>query len=79
MGAKKKSKAHISKYVPCILKYLRPIFCPLKTRLKTVPKRRTNRDKLPGCFLCVLLYVLSGFVEKFKNGALQALAKMFPP
>ena len=60
------------------LKYLRPIFYPLKTRLKTVPKRRTNRDKPFGCFLCVLLYVLSGFVEKFKNSASQTLAKMFP-
>ncbi len=79
MGAKKKSKAHILKYVPCILKYLRPIFCPLKTRLKTVPKRRTNRDKPFDRFLCALLYVFPGFVEKFKNGALQALAKMFPP
>ena len=37
MGAKKKSKAHI-------LKYLRPIFCPLKTRLKTGRKMRTNCD-----------------------------------
>ena len=79
MGAKKKSKAHILKYVPCILKYLRPIFCPLKTRLKTVPKRRTNRDKPFDRFLCALLYVLSGFVEKFKNSAPQTLAKMFPP
>ena len=79
MGAKKKSKAHISKYAPFILKYLRPIFCPLKTRLKTVPKRRTNRDKPFDRFLCALLYVLSGFVEKFKNGASQARVKMFPP
>ena len=44
MGEKKKSKAHILKYVPCILKYLRPIFCPLKTILKHVPKRRTKTD-----------------------------------
>ena len=44
MGAKKKSKAHILKYVPCILKYLRPIFCPLKTRLKIDRKMRTNCD-----------------------------------
>ena len=79
MGAKKKSKAHISKYVPCILKYLRHIFCPLKTRLKTVPKRRTNRDKPFDRFLCALLYVLSGFVEKFKNSAPQTLTKMFSP
>ena len=42
MGAKKK-------YVPCILKYVRPIskyvghiFCPLKTRLKMLLKIRTN-------------------------------------
>ena len=26
LGAKKKYKAHISKYVPCILKYVRPFF-----------------------------------------------------
>jgi len=26
IGEKKKYKAHISKYVPCILKYVRPIF-----------------------------------------------------
>ena len=26
LGGKKKYKAHISKYVPCILKYVRPIF-----------------------------------------------------
>ena len=32
MGAKKKYKAHISKYVRPILKYLRHIFCSLKTR-----------------------------------------------
>ena len=38
MGEKKKYKAHILKLVPCILKYLRPIFCPLKTRLKTGAK-----------------------------------------
>ena len=44
MGAKKKYKAHILKYVPCILKYLRPIFCPLKTGIKTVRKTWTNTD-----------------------------------
>lgn len=44
-----------------------------------VPKRRTNRDKPFDRFLCALLYVLSGFVEKFKNSAPQTLAKMFPP
>ena len=44
MGAKKK-------YVPCILKYVRPIskyvghiFCPLKTRLKMLLKMLTNAD-----------------------------------
>ena len=37
MGAKKK-------YVPCILKYVRPIFCPLKTRLKMLMKMPTNAD-----------------------------------
>ena len=41
---RKKYKAHILKYVPCILKYLRPIFCPLKTRLKIDRKMRTNCD-----------------------------------
>ncbi len=45
MGEKKKYKAHILKYVPCILKYLRPIFCPLKTRLKTGAKTQTNSDR----------------------------------
>ena len=44
MGEKKKYKAHILKLVPCILKYLRPIFCPLKTRLKTGAKTQTNSD-----------------------------------
>ena len=53
MGEKKKykahilklDKAHILKLVPCILKYLRPIFCPLKTRLKTGAKTPTNSDR----------------------------------
>ena len=31
LGAKKKYKAHISKYVPCILKYVRPFFAPVLT------------------------------------------------
>ena len=53
MGAKRKYKAHISKYVRPILKYLRHIFCPLKTRRENVPKTQTNSDtpfrpQLPG-------------------------------
>ena len=52
MGEKKKYKAHILKYVPCILKYLRPIFCPLKTRSKNALKTQTNSD-------AVLRYVLT--------------------
>ena len=52
MGAKKKYKAHISKYVWPILKYLRHIFCPLKTTLKHAPKMRTKHRHAPagaGC------------------------------
>ena len=38
-GEKKKYKAHNLKYVPCILKYVRPIFCPIKKPCKN------NADK----------------------------------
>ena len=37
-GAKKKYKAPILKYVPCILNYVGHIFLPLKTRQKTSSK-----------------------------------------
>ena len=44
IGAKKKYKAHNSKYVWPILKYVRHIFCLLKTRSKSTLKPQTNKD-----------------------------------
>ena len=48
VGARKKYKAHISKYVRPILKYVRHIFRPLQTRMdKAFPKTRSVQQKSP--------------------------------
>ena len=56
MGERKKHKAHILKYVPCVLKYVRHVFRLPETGLQTAPgeadKKGAVRRRLPGVF-CV--------------------------
>ena len=83
-GVKKKLVARILKSEPLILKSKPLIFCPLKTRLKIVRKRRTNPDCVSasvfvahrlGREACALRPVVRQLVE----GAflLQVVARMF--
>ena len=52
VGEKKKYKAHISKYVPCIFSFLRPILCLPRSQVKQYRQKRIrNRDSffILGC------------------------------
>jgi hypothetical protein len=68
MGANKKYKAHISKYVRPILKYLRHIFPPLKTRLKNGAKMRTNADTRISCRRVRRYFVLNNPAIRILSG-----------